>query len=272
MPEESVQPGQGQGTETETATTEGTDVQAAQPTAVEPTQGSGPWANDLAEVFADEAIREQVDGFLRERVQPYVTQVEQRSQVAGQLYEDLSNTPGPTYLAITEELFGDEVATEIHQMLLKRFGESDEQAPAPEAQAPAATEAPQQGDLDPRVKAVVDHYEKEQREAQYNALIKAAVDKHPDIKPDYFHPFVAAANGDTELAYAGYKAWRDGMLADHQAQTEGEQTAQPPAVLGSDTRTPTTPPTEKKYKSMDEAIDDTIAELRQGAPLTVGSA
>ena len=67
-----------QPTEAKAETVDTTEVQ--EPTQATQGQGSGPWANDLSSTFEDESIRTQVDSFLREKVQPYVTQLEQRSK------------------------------------------------------------------------------------------------------------------------------------------------------------------------------------------------
>lgn len=249
-----------------------TEVQepAAQPAEATQGQGSGPWANDLASMFDDEGIRTQVDSFLREKVQPYVTNLEQRSkpspevELATQLYTDLREDPSSTYLAITEELFGEDGALAIQRALAESFGVGVEDEPAPTQPS---------GDLDPRVARAVEHIERQQaREAYDNALAEIRV-KDPELNEELFHPFVVAADGDVETAYQGYKQWHD--QAKSQFGSTGEEldvTPAAPPVIGSDVQTPAAPPVQKTYSSFDDAMDDFLADMRGGsAPPVVGS-
>jgi predicted RNA-binding Zn ribbon-like protein len=105
-------------------------VQDPTPTAPEPAAPapSGPWANDLTSHFEDPSERARVDAFLRETVQPHVTRIEQeRAQLkpAEQLYADLVENPADTYVALTEELFGEDATKAIQDQLTALFGQED---------------------------------------------------------------------------------------------------------------------------------------------------
>lgn len=256
------------------------DVQVEQPVA-EPAQaqgGSGPWADDLAEMFSDEGVRSQVDGFLRQRVQPRVTRLEQSVadlEPAKELYTAFEEDPGLTYLEITEELFGPEMAETVREELLQRFAEGE--APAVDEDLPGVERTQQE--LDPRVARAVERVEEQEEREAYERELRRIKEQDSGLVDDDFHPFVLAAEGDFDKAYAGYKQWRDRVESRYREQfgssqetEESEAQEQPPAVLGSDVQTPAAPPTEKRYESMDEALDDMIADIKANkAPQVVGS-
>ena len=239
---------------------------AVQPT--QPSQGAGPWASDLAELFPDENTRTQVDGFLRTKVQPHVTQLEQKSkdlELAGQLYSDLQDSPAETYLAITEEIFGPQAAEAIRDQLVSIYGE-DEQNDEPDYEAQGQSQLP------PEVEELLAERKAQKEREEYEQEMEAAVGRHPDIVPELFHPFVVAAQSDFELAYAGYARWLEQAKAQFGAQPEVQEPDPAPNVIGSDATGTTVPPTQKEYQSMDEALSDFFAEQRANkAPQVVGS-
>src|SRR5690349_8595531 len=98
-----------------------------------------PWAADLASVFQDEAERARVDQFMREKYQPYVTQLEQKHAPARQLYDALqSENSLETYLGLAEQLYGEEAANYLAEKIIEKYGE---EAAAPAEPAPAAGDA-----------------------------------------------------------------------------------------------------------------------------------
>lgn len=233
-------------------------------------QGAGPWANDLAELFPDEGVRNQVDGFLRQKVQPHVTQLEQRGkdlELAGQLYSDLQASPAETYLAITEEIFGPQAAESIRDQLVSLYGEEEDEGGVEEPTDES------QGNLPPEVEELLRERREQKEEAAYKQEMDRTVAAHPDVVPELFHPFVAATQGDFETAYTGYARWLEQAKTQFGAQP-AEQAEVAPAAIGSDATGTTAPPTEKKYTSIDEALTDTLAEMRAArpAPTVVGSA
>jgi hypothetical protein len=250
---------------TEAVTT--TEVQEPAPIApVTQGQGSGPWANDLNSLFEDEGVRGQVDTFLRDKVQPYVTQLEQRSkpseeqELAYQLYEDFQSDPSSTYLAITEELFGEDGAIAIQRALAESYAVDDE--------TPIAT--PTQTSADPRVLEAVDYIERQRAQEAYDSDVGQLAETDPDLDRDLLHPFVVAADGDIQAAYERYRHWYDGVKSKFVPAEEPVE-AEAPAVIGSDVQTPAAPPTQKTYSSLDDALDDFFAEERGSAPPVVGA-
>jgi hypothetical protein len=123
---------------------------------VQGTGANGPWAEDLNSRFEDEAQRQAVDAFLREKVQPYVTQLEQESRPALELYKDLRANPAATYVEITEDLFGEDEAKAISAYLESRY--NDEQQPVvPDNQG--AQPNTNQGVTDPRIQEMLSDWE-----------------------------------------------------------------------------------------------------------------
>jgi hypothetical protein len=208
-----------------------------------------------------------VDTFLRETVQPHVTKVEQERaalNAAEQLWNDLSGSEsGAAYLAITEELFGADAATQVEKQLAEIF--------TPQEDTPVTTDP---NTLDPRVAKAVEIVEANELRTAYNAELDRVAVAHPEIHKDLFHPFVSIAGGDFDKAYEGYNEWTAQWAAAHGGQApepppEGEVA---PQVIGSDTQTGTAPPLETKYNSVDEAMDAFFDEQKTAsAPSPVGT-
>ncbi len=225
-------------------------VAAAEVAAPEtPAVAAAPWAAKLAERFTDEAVREQVDAYLREEHQPYVTKVEQERAAAraeaeaasekAWVFDDLNADPNAALKAIAEQVYGEDIATRIAELL--------DQGAAPavaEATAVAEEADPEQIALDalpPEVREAVE-FAKSQRAAQA-AAEQAAVEEtelaeatkvydewragvmaaNPDIAEVDIHAYVYAADGDMEQGLANYRAA-------HPAPAAPVQT--PPATLG----------------------------------------
>lgn len=229
------------------------------------TTGDAPWSADLATRFADEAQRAEVDAFLRETVQPYVTQREQSAKPALELYEDLQANPGATYLELTTDLFGDDAAKAITAYLEQEYGEGNEPAPAVTAQASAAQpEKPGEG-TDPRITEMLNDWEEQRNEKLYASELSRLQTANPavPIKDDLFRPFVVAEEGDMERAFLSYQSFITSARAElfKDAATEGAPTA-PPALGSGNQSAGTPPPTEKHYESVGEAIEDWAAEMK----------
>lgn len=253
-----------EGTEAQVEETQGTPAPETAPAQAEaPTQGSGPWAQDLASIFEDEAVRGQVDGFLREKVQPYTTKLEQeRAGLADaeRLWTDLSTNPLDAYLQLTQELFDPEAAQVVIDAL--NPGDFD-----------GFEELPQEGEQpqrDPEVEAMLEEHRNSKIEAVYNSELQRVVAANPGVPglQDNLHPFIAAHEGDFDTALEHYKQIVSGIAP---AQTTGTPTA--PPVIGSTEAAPAgTPPIQKHYSSISDAVDDFTAELAAAnAPATVGS-
>lgn len=256
MPEEQVSE------ETQDQTTATPEVQAA----------PGPWAKDLAEFFSDDEVRGNVDTFLREKVQPYVTKLEgeRAPEQAVLLYNDLNEDPASTFMVLTEDLFGPEVAQSVVKTLAEAWGET------PDIEQPA-TQVSSESDVDPRLQKLYEKQEQEERDAEYQAAIDAIVEYDDSVNPELLAPFLAASEGDPRQAYLGYTEWVEavrGAGAEEEVEEAPAEVEEAPAVLGSDVQTPSSVPTEKTYDTIDNALDDFLAETRtrsSAAPGTVGA-
>lgn len=248
--ETQVQPGEGQGQPT-------TPPVAAPPVAAPPAANPGPWAADLAASFTDATVRASVDQFLRDRVQPYTTQLEQRAAVAQdaqRLWDALAADPQGTYQAITAEMYGAEVAAQIQTTL------DGQHAAATAAAAAAGEPAP----VDPRVQAAIDYIENKQNAEIYDAELLKLVTAHPDVDTEIIHDYIALAEGDFEKAYQMY-AYRVGQfnakVGNGAPVVPPADPALPPPVMGADGATGATPVTPRR-QSLDEAINDFMGEQR----------
>lgn len=247
-------------------------IDAAETTTAAPTN-TAPWAADLAATFTDPEIQAQVDGFMREKVQPRVTQLEQ--QVAGlsdaqEYYNDLTTDPGKTWVSLTHEILGDDLAGKVLAAL------SDE-TPAEPAAATTATTTETPSGLAPEDQQFLAKMREKEAKAEYSAQVEAFVTEKadPSLKSRWFHPFVAAAGGNLEVAYGGYKEWVEDFKAGNTTATPAEAAAEtaadPPPTLNSGAGGAAQVPTVKKYRSMDDAIDDVWKDMAGAAPSTVGS-
>jgi hypothetical protein len=215
---------------------------------VQGTGANGPWAEDLNSRFEDEAQRQAVDAFLREKVQPYVTQLEQESRPALELYKDLRANPAATYVEITEDLFGEDEAKAISAYLESRY--NDEQQPVvPDNQG--AQPNTNQGVTDPRIQEMLSDWEERRNEQLYEAELRrlesaekaqAQIEgREPlPIKDHLFRPFVVAEDGDMDRAMQGYKAFVNTARAE--LFTDAGSVDTPPPTLGSGNSSGATPP------------------------------
>lgn len=227
--------------------------------------GDGPWSNDLNLIFQDEATRGQVDQFLRQKVQPYTTQLEQEKAAAKDataLWNDLSANPLDTYVAITHEMFGEEAANALLASLQENMnGQEQQQQQGYEQQAP----------LDPRMEAALAFIEEQQANNSYESEMYRLTSENPDVDADLMHPFVAAAGGDFDEALNLYRAYTTTYTQKQFATLTPEQQAalQPaapvaPNVMGSDSATaqPSATPLAPRKQTLDQAIGDFMAENR----------
>lgn len=247
---------------------------AAAPAPVNP----GPWAADLATYFGDnqEAIA-AADRYMREKVQPRITQLEDGTKPARELYDDLLNDPQNTLAAVVSELYGEEVGTKFAAL----FGEEGEGAPAgttveqavEQAAAATADEPPEWAkpileDYQSRKQREADEQARTAGEQAYQEVLADLRKNHADLTDadmELIHPFMAAAGGDPEAAYAGYQAYKEQVAKALGVEPAApEPVAEPPAVLPSAGTTP--PPVQKNYPTLDAAMDDWFAERRAASP------
>lgn len=249
-----------------------------------------PWEKDLAERFEDESVREQVSAFLGETVQPYVTRIEQEarpSRDATRLWEGFNENPVETYVQVSRELYGPEVAERVAAILQ---GESPEEHEPSESTPPAPSEEEQEtqgvsfDDLPVEVKeAVARQQAEEQRQAYYSEIERVKTENaetlpkdeegNPRLNVDLFHPFVVAADGDFDAAFEAYTEFYSQAKNEFGIQVpSGEEVEVPPATINSETRDAgETPPQEVKYDSLEDAMDAFFDE-QNAPPPTVGTA
>jgi hypothetical protein len=247
----------------------------AEPAAVEPPAepAAGPWAADLAVYFEDESVRGQADKFLREKIQPHVTKLEQTQseyKPAHEFFDDLRDDPIGTTLALAEEVYGAEIADKIAELVAA--GED----PATAAKEATEGESPKT-DEDPVIAKMKAEYEAQERSKLWDqelARIKSTPEAQGvDIDPELFAVFVHQAEGDMDAALPAYKAFEE------RSRTKYGQPAPappaPPAPLGTQPgdAPASTPPIAPKITSFDEALDATLAEIRsnRNGPTPVGT-
>ncbi|HEY3407644.1 MAG TPA: hypothetical protein VGK53_05675 [Propionicimonas sp.] len=230
-----------------------------------------PWAAQIRASFTDPAVQDAVDDFLAQTVQPHVTKLEQQTadlKDAQELYNDLQNDPGATYVALTQQLFGEDAANKVVATL-----QAEESADTPGEEPPAKSSA-----LDPEDAEFLQRARERERQEQYDKAINDfKADNRDDLVPKYFHPFVAGANGDLEQAYAAYKEWLGGAkkevfgIEDTLDPNEVPDLPPPATVGKGEANAVTTPPTVPNYRSIGDAIDDVWSDFQAGPPPTVGS-
>lgn len=231
---------------------------AAPPAPVVQTPAPGPWAQDLATRFPDDATRGQVDQFLREKIQPYTTQLEQKAAAGTQAQEFLGafqTNPLDAYVSVTTDMFGEEAGTAMLTYLQQQV---DQQAAEPGVTQEQAVENVA---TDPRVAAALEFFENTQASQAYDtelARIKAA---HPEVDEDSFHTFVAGAEGNFDMAYNLYSQF---VTKFGVPQPAADPPPPPAPVLGSDTATAqaSTTQVQPRAQTIAGAVDDMMNDFR----------
>lgn len=250
---------------------------APEPTPEPAPASNAPWAQELASTFADDSIRSQVDEFLRGQIQPYVTKLEQESvqnRDANRLWNDFAEDPYDTYVGVTKELFGDEVALKIASALEA----DDEPDYNPEENDVSDIDplAIDEDELPDSVRSAVEYFQQQQQEAAWAQEMARIQEENPDLEIDekLFDPFVVAADGNFDVAVAGYEDFvntakqKFGLEVGDLSSVDAGNAA--PAVIDSSSSAPSTPPQQQSYESLDDAMDAFFAE-QNAPPPVVGS-
>lgn len=233
----------------------------AAPAAAAPAIGDGPWANDLNLIFTDPNQRAQVDQFLRTKVQPHTTKLEQelaQTRDAQKLWNDLGENPGETFVAVARELYGEEAATAAVNAMQAALDQGQQQ----QAQQPAPAQLP------PEIQNMYQSWQEEQNEKVYDATVAKIVASNPDILEGRFHHFVASANGDFDKAVILYREdLRDLAAGGLVSLNQGDPPPVPPPVTGSDAATAqsSAAPVLPAKESLQDAIRATAALMRTNA-------
>jgi hypothetical protein len=253
-----------------------------------------PWTADLEQYITDPQARVEADRYLREKVQPRMTQLE--DSPAAKLYRDLTDDSKQdvTIAAIVGHVYGDEIADKFVSL----FGEEGEHLPegasAEEGVAAAAgavaEESGQQPPEDPNAAWVAQKRAEEEAEAQqaeYDAFMDRVVGDEGNAEwrvllddpeftltaedKDLLSPFVSSSETMGE-AIQKYAAHLKALAARGQASTPaaaeaGAAEAAAPPTLASAGAAATTPPIEKKYTwdTIGDAVADYQAEQRSKA-------
>lgn len=234
------------------------------------TTGGAPWSAELDARFEDPATRQAVDAYMRENVQPYVTNLEQSAKPALELYQDLQANPGATYLELTTDLFGDDAAKAITEILEQQYGDESEVEPANLAAQPTPTEG---AITDPRLKEMLSDWEENRNEKLYEQELARLQTANPTvpIKDALFRPFVVAEDGDMTKAFEGYQAFLQTARAELFKDLSPDAVEVAPPALGTGNQAGgTPPPTEKQYDSLGDAIqawaDEQSSQGQSAAP------
>lgn len=259
------------------------DIEGAEAPAVEETHddsvqtpaapsSDAPWAQELASQFADDTIRSQVDEFLRGNIQPYVTRLEQESvgnRDANRLWQDFAENPYETYVGVTKELFGDDLALRIASAL---ESDDDPTTDHEEHEVPDYDLAIDEDELPESVREAVDFYQQQQQASAWEQEMNRVIEDYPDVEidADLLNPFVIAAEGDFDVAVASYAQFVNNAREKFGLSVGDLSDVNVPPVIDSDATGTSTPPQQKQYESLDDAMDDFFAE-QNAPPPVVGS-
>jgi hypothetical protein len=169
--------------------------------------GEAPWSSSLAQAFPDEAVRGQVDQYLRSTVQPYITQREQDTAPWNAIWNDEDpETALNTYLAVAEARFGPEFAQAVLSGLEPLFGDGQGNEPGtPEARALIpAPRSSRSGSRSSRRRCSSSGTSRcsQQEDQHYEEQLARAVQAEPSIKglENIFSRYVVSSQFDDDRA------------------------------------------------------------------------
>jgi hypothetical protein len=249
-------------------------VHAPAPTPA-PEPAAGPWAADLAVYFEDEAARATADRYLREKIQPRMTKFEQEQSEyapAREFFDDLRSDPAATALALIAEIYGEDVADKMEEMVAAGVD--------PAVAAEAATEGtPPAPIADPELEEIKAERRAEKVKATYDAeqtrvLAKPEAQALPlPFDKAQFAVFVSQEEGNFDRALTAYATFQASVVQAAGIQAPAPQ-ADPtaPTTLGSQPGgAPAAVPAVNRKMTMEEALDETLAEMRSQGVTPVGT-
>lgn len=225
------------------------------PEPVAPPAPAAPWAADATAYFGDNA--EAIAGFdryMREKQQPYITQLESSTADARELWTDLNADPASTARDLIASIYSDnpDVVAAYDAIF------AEETAP------PAAVEPDEIPEwAKPLVESHQEKVDRELREANaagYEAAKTELRTAHPDLTDadmPLIDTFVAMPQigGDMEAAYAAFTTYKQQFLAANGVvPTPPPTVPTPPPVLGTD-GVAATPPLATQYKTYNQVGD-----------------
>ncbi len=235
----------------------------------------GPWTDDIRTALGEDhaAAFDAVDSYMRENVQPRITQLEEGSAPARELWTDLQNDPDQALLDLVAARYGDEFVPNF-QALFEQDAQDGADARAATTQEDAAQEEEERKatPLSAEQQELLDWAQtkraEEQRAAgasEYEAFKAGLGTKHSLTERDLslLDPFIYASPDDGDAAVSAYKAWL--TAAGVQPEVVVPVVPEPPAVLGSEAAPGATPPVAPQYtkfSQLDDAVGDFMAEQR----------
>ncbi len=254
---------------TEAATSPKADKQQAQsqpdnqvakdaPEAPAKEKGSGPWDADLAKRGITDP---NVSAFLREVVQPYVTQLEQGSQQGGPVSDlfggDMEAAEAANDLLQALRENPEEAYRELGELLeLAPPGMGDGDLPDGSTPPPGDAEGlgSEQQD-DPRLSYIDEMMERERTEredAEFEGFLDQMKERMPGFDDELFTQLVVAQGGNLDNAMNIYQRY-------HKAPDPADDA--PPTATGG-----TAPPAAPSYNSIGSAVDDWMKESNAASP------
>lgn len=183
--------------------------------------GPAPWTKSLETRFEDEAVRAEVDRYLREEHQPYVTKVEgERAEALekARIYDWIDEEPAEALRAIVAAVWDDDAAARVGELIDAGFT-AEEAAEVAGAEAEAAGVQAKPAELPADVQETVEWAKaaraREAADAEAAEVAKAGTalkewhaelaKADPDIKYGTLMAYVAAQQGDMDAALAAYR-------------------------------------------------------------------
>lgn len=226
----------------------------------QPVELSGPWAKDLERAFQDPQVRAQVHQFMAESYQPYVTRLEsEKAELAQQaeVLDALREDPVGALVELSTVLGGEELAELVQQHL------------TPAQQEEFAEEMEDQSQqLDPRIEQMLEDWEAQKTEEFYQQELERI--GATDVDRELLDPFVLAYQGDVEAGYKAYQEYVERLRREAGAKVD-DAAPSAPGVMGSDSSSPPSPTSATMPRSLDEALDSLVSDLRGSAPQPVGT-
>lgn len=245
-------------------------VEAAEPAAEPAPPGPSPWQSDLEAAFEEPEVRSRVDEYLRSKVQPYVTQLEQQSapnRDANRLWESFHEDPLATYEQVTREVLDEERAERIAAILRGEepdeddgYGDWDDD----EDEDEGTQQYP------PEIQELIEERQRQQYESVLEDVKTKLEEEGVPFHRQQFEPYIVAHDGNLDKAVASYREWVGEAKELFGIKVPKPEDIPPPAI-NSDTRAGSvTPPVEESYNSLDDAVDAFFKE-QNTAPPNVGA-
>jgi hypothetical protein len=229
-----------------------------------------PWSADLEAYITDPAAREQADRYMREKVQPRITQLE--DSPAQRLYKDLTDQSKQdvTVAAVVSQIYGEEYAEKFID-LFGEEGEGLEEGQTIEEGVEEAAAAP-----DPNAEWVAQKRAEEEQakaEQEYDTFIDSVIAeeefKLTEVDKPLLAPFMATSEtvGEAVSKYHAYVA--SFAQAHNMTPAEAAAAADPPPALNGPGAAAATPPLEQppgKWEDIGQLAQDYVREQAAKRP------